>query len=106
MKTSTRPRGSFLSRISEHSSVIWWPGADDPFVCLCRTAANIRFHCDPADIVGLLCIQPAMRGGKSRLVSTVTLFNELLKQKTHLVSRLFEPFRMDLRGETKKDQKP
>ena len=95
------PANELLGHVTDYGE-----RADDPFVRLYRTAANIRFHCDPADIVGLLCIQPAKHGGQSRLVSTVTLFNELLKQKPHLVSRLFEPFRMDLRGETKKDQKP
>lgn len=101
MPGAQNPANELLGHVTDYGE-----RADDPFVRLYRTAANIRFHCDAADIVGLLCIHPAMSGGQSRLVSTVTLFNELLKQKPHLVSRLFEPFRMDLRGETRRGQQP
>ncbi len=79
---------------------------DDPFIRLYRTTANIRYHCDAADIVGLLCLHPARSGGQSRIVSTVTLFNELLKVHPDLAPRLFKPFRLDGRGERKPGQKP
>ena len=70
---------------------------DDPFVRLYRTTANINFHCDAADIVGLLCLQPAKEGGQSRIVSTVSLFNALLSERPDLVPFLFEPFLSDRR---------
>ncbi|MCS5575426.1 MAG: TauD/TfdA family dioxygenase, partial [Pseudomonadales bacterium] len=40
-------------------------------------------------------------GVQGRIISTVTLFNELMKERPHLVLRMFELFRMDLRGETR-----
>ncbi len=70
-----------------------------PDVRLYRTAANIDFHCDAADVVGLLCLRQAPTGGESRIVSTHYLFNEVLRQQPDLVAELFEPFLLDGRGE-------
>lgn len=64
-----------------------------------RTRANINFHCDAADVVGLLCLTKAKRGGKSRITSSVSVYNELLRQRPDLVDRLYEPFMMDTKGE-------
>lgn len=64
-----------------------------------RTRVNINFHCDAADVVGLLCLNKAKHGGKSRIVSSVAIYNELLRQRPDLVDRLYEPFMMDTKGE-------
>ncbi len=76
-------------------------GADagDSFVRLYKTASNIRYHCDAADVVGLLCLHQAERGGASRIVSSVSVYNELLAQRPELAERLFEPFLLDIRNE-------
>lgn len=73
--------------------------ADDPFVRLYRTSADIAYHCDAADVVALLCVHQARRGGASRIVSSVSVFNELLRRKPELTRRLFEPFLLDIRNE-------
>lgn len=44
-----------------------------------RKSVDIAYHCDGADVVGLLCLHPAKSGGASRLISSVTVHNELLK---------------------------
>jgi hypothetical protein len=95
------PDNELLGHVKDYGET-----TDNPFVRLYRTTSNIRFHCDAADIVGLLCLQPAKQGGQSRIVSTVTLFNELLKQHPNLAPRLFQPFKLDRRGEMKEGQKP
>jgi len=64
-----------------------------------RTRVNINFHCDAADVVGLLCLSKAKRGGQSRIVSSVSVYNELLRRRPDLVDRLYEPFMMDTKGE-------
>ena len=64
-----------------------------------RTRVNINFHCDAADVVGLLCLHQAKRGGLSRIASSVAVYNELLRRRPDLVSRLYEPFMMDTKGE-------
>jgi hypothetical protein len=43
-----------------------------------RKSVDIAYHCDGADVVGLLCIHPAKIGGASRIISSVTAFNTLL----------------------------
>lgn len=64
-----------------------------------RTRVNINFHCDAADVVGLLCLCKAKRGGQSRIVSSISVYNELLRRRPDLVERLYEPFMMDTKGE-------
>lgn len=65
-----------------------------------RTAANIAYHCDAADAVGLLCLKKARRGGLSRIVSSVTVYDELVRRRPDLVPRLFEPFMLDTHGQS------
>jgi hypothetical protein len=58
-----------------------------------RKRVEIAYHCDGADIVGLLCIHPARSGGESRIISSVSVFNELLQSSANgqkYVSRLFD----------------
>ena len=64
-----------------------------------RTRVNINFHCDAADVVGLLCLHKAMRGGQSRIVSSVSIYNEFLRRRPDWVDRLYAPFMMDTKGE-------
>lgn len=72
---------------------------DDPTVRGYRTTAQLSYHCDAADVVGLLCLQPAQSGGRSRFVSSVTVWNELFQQRPDLARRLFEPVLLDTRGD-------
>ncbi|MCZ6807501.1 MAG: TauD/TfdA family dioxygenase [Deltaproteobacteria bacterium] len=64
-----------------------------------RTRVNINFHCDAADVVGLLCLKKAKRGGLSRIVSSVSVYNELLRCRPEAVDRFYRPFMMDTKGE-------
>jgi hypothetical protein len=64
-----------------------------------KTAKNIAYHCDAADVVGLLCLRKARSGGLSRIVSSVTVYNELLARRPDLVERLYRPFHLDTHGE-------
>ena len=69
-------------------------GADpnDPRTRLYRTRAEQDFHTDGADIIGLLCLHGARSGGESRIVSSVTVFNEVLRQRPDLAQVLFGDF--------------
>jgi hypothetical protein len=71
----------------------------NPFVRRYRTAGDIAYHCDLADVVGLLCLRTARRGVASRIVSSVSVYNELLRRRPDLVDRLYEPFCLDTRDE-------
>ena len=66
---------------------------------LYKTSAAISYHCDAADVVGLLCLQNAKQGGLSRIVSSITVFNEFLKQYPKEVPTLFKNMFMDTKGE-------
>ena len=57
------------------------------------------YHCDCSDLVGLYCLHPAKRGGESTIVSSVTVYNELLERRPDLVEALTQPIYRDRRGE-------
>ncbi len=68
---------------------------DDPSVRQYRTNSAIPFHCDAADVVGLLCLKTAKQGGDSRLVSSVTVFNEMQRRDPELAKVMFGVFPLD-----------
>lgn len=83
-------------------------GADpkDTNTRIYQTSARQTFHTDSCDVVGLLCLKEAMEGGDSLLVSTLTLYNEMMARRPDLARLLFDPVATDRRGEFREDQKP
>ena len=79
---------------------------DDPSVRTYQTTRRQYYHADSCDIVGLMCLQKARSGGLSTIVSSVTLYNEMLARDPDLTSVLFEPFCVDRRGEIPPGMKP
>jgi len=73
--------------------------SDDPNVRIYQTSERQTFHTDSCDVVGLLCLNTAKRGGLSMLVSSTTIFNEMRNSRPDLVQLLFEPIATDRRGE-------
>ena len=69
-------------------------GADphDPSTRLYKTRGEQDFHTDGADVIGLLCLRTSKRGGESRIVSSVTVFNEVLRRRPDLAPVLFRDF--------------
>ena len=72
-------------------------GADpgDPSVRLYKTRETLGFHTDGADIIGLMCLRAARRGGVSRIASSVSVFNEIQRRRPDLVPSLFAPLPFD-----------
>jgi hypothetical protein len=64
-----------------------------------NTSAEVRFHCDACDYVGLLCLHPAKEGGTSRVASSVTLYNKMLARRPDLVEVLTKDFYRSHKGE-------
>ena len=93
------PQGDLLGHVTDTGD-----DASDPFVRLYRTSADIAYHCDAADVVGLLCLRSARKGGASRIVSSVSVYNRLLAERPEQIDRLYEPFLVDLRNEDPKGQ--
>jgi hypothetical protein len=79
---------------------------NDPNARIYQTNARQYFHADSCDIVGLLCLRKARTGGESTIVSSVTLFNEMLARAPDLVDELFRPFHVDRRGEVPEGANP
>jgi hypothetical protein len=65
---------------------------DDPSTRLYKTRAEQDFHTDGADIIGLLCLKTSKSGGQSRIVSSVAVYNEVLRRKPELAPLLFQDF--------------
>jgi len=49
---------------------------------------QLRFHTDRCDVVGLLCVRQASEGGVSKLASSATVYNEILKRRPDLHAQL------------------
>jgi len=64
------------------------------------TSAEMRFHTDACDYVGLLCLQASRSGGESRIASSVTVYNRILERRPDLAKVLTEDFYRSRSGET------
>ena len=53
------------------------------------------------DLVGLLCVNQAKKGGTSKFVSAYTIHNQLLNEQKDKLKTLYEKFHFDKRGEFK-----
>lgn len=60
---------------------------------------QLRFHTDRCDVVGLLCVRQASEGGVSKLASSATVYNEMLRRRPDLHSLLCEPIPRSRFGE-------
>jgi hypothetical protein len=80
--------------------------SDNPYVRKYRTTDKIAYHCDLADVVGLMCLQTARSGGASRIASSVAVHDELLRRRPDLVPRLYAPFLLDTRDESRNETMP
>jgi alpha-ketoglutarate-dependent taurine dioxygenase len=78
----------------------------DPNVRIYQTHERQTFHTDSCDVVGLLCLRQARRGGDSLLVSALTIFNELRVARPDLLARLMTAMPHDRRGEVPAGGKP
>lgn len=92
-------RGDLLGHVTDTGA-----RSRDVNVRLYETAERIAYHCDAADVVGLLCLRPAKSGGASRVASSVAVYNEMLRRRPDLVQRLYEPFFLDVRNEDPENQ--
>jgi hypothetical protein len=72
---------------------------DDPKVRIYQTTERQTFHTDSCDVVSLLCLQTARRGGESAIVSSMAIYERMLRERPDLLAELFHPFPTDRRGE-------
>jgi hypothetical protein len=63
------------------------------------SAGQLRFHTDRCDVVGLLCVRQASEGGVSKLASSATVYNEMLRRRPDLHALLCRPIPRSRFGE-------
>ena len=72
---------------------------DDPRVRIYQTTERQTFHTDSCDVVSLLCLKTAKRGGESAIVSSMAIYCEMYETRPDLLAALFHRFPTDRRGE-------
>jgi Taurine catabolism dioxygenase TauD, TfdA family len=98
---SQNAAGDLLGHVRDDGS-----DPDDPTVRRYRTRLAQPFHVDGSDVVGLLCVQPAKSGGLSQIVSSVTVYDEVLRRRPDLEPLLHEPWYFDRYGEERPGEQP
>jgi hypothetical protein len=64
-----------------------------------RSSGPLRYHTDRADVVALLCVRQARRGGTSKVVSAVAISNEILARRPDLHALLWQDYYRSRQGE-------
>jgi hypothetical protein len=64
-----------------------------------RSAGPLRFHTDRCDVVSLLTVRKAKQGGLSKIVSAVSVSNEILKRRPDLHVLLCQDYWRSRQGE-------
>lgn len=57
-----------------------------------NTKKALSFHTDRCDVIAFLCVKQAKSGGENQVVSSITVFNELLCRFPRLLQELMKPF--------------
>ena len=64
-----------------------------------RSSRELTMHTDRCDVIGMLCLVQAMRGGVSGYSSAHTIYNDILASRPELLEPLFAGLRYHRRGE-------
>jgi hypothetical protein len=64
-----------------------------------RSAGPLRFHTDRTDVVTLLCVRPAAKGGLSKVASAPAVHNAILARRPDLHALLCAPYYHSREGE-------
>ena len=74
------------------------PG-QDPNARAYTTNIGGHIHSDGVEVVGLMCLQPAISGGESIVASSMTVFNTLLEEHPEWLPIVFKRFACDWKME-------
>jgi hypothetical protein len=70
------------------------------------TRAEMRFHSDSCDYVGLLCLRTSKSGGESMVTSSVSVYNRMLEKRPDLVQVLAQDLYRSRMGEIGPGEQP
>ncbi len=71
-----------------------------------QTNARLPYHTDESDLACLLCLRTAREGGLSSLVSSVTIWNEMVRRRPDLAAALCRPVARTRWGEVPAGRRP
>lgn len=92
--TAQNPLGELLVDIRDTGA----PPSDHN-VRLYKTRAELAFHTDGADIIGLLCLRGAKAGGVSRICSSVEVYNQVVARRPELAPLMEQQFHHHAHGQ-------
>lgn len=84
-----------LGNLLDHVVATSGKSLDDPEALPSRVRSKLEFHSDSSDVVGLMCLRGAARGGESRLISAAALYNRVLAARPDLAPLMFENWHWD-----------
>ena len=67
-------------------------GASDSRTRGPNTKNRLSFHTDRCDVITFLCVKQAKSGGDNFVVSSIALYNEILKRRPDLMEQLTQPY--------------
>ena len=91
---SQNAQGEYLSHVKSQGKAF-----GDKTVRGYQTSAELFFHNDHGDMVGLMCLHPARSGGVSKLVSTAAIYNAILASHPGYIDELCRGYIYHMRGE-------
>lgn len=66
---------------------------------LYKTREKLTFHTDGADVIGLLCLRSGKSGGKSRICSSVEVYNQICSRRPDLAPLLEQSYHHHAHGQ-------
>ncbi|PMR73579.1 TauD/TfdA family dioxygenase [Billgrantia endophytica] len=71
-----------------------------------NTNSRLDFHTDMADLVSLLCINSAKKGGESRIACSISMRNEISSSAPELLEALYRNIHYSRKGEEGPEENP
>jgi alpha-ketoglutarate-dependent taurine dioxygenase len=65
---------------------------DDPRARGPNTRKRLSFHTDRCDVIAFMCLQQAVSGGETDIVSSAALYNEVRRLRPDLLAELIKPY--------------
>ncbi|WP_299329091.1 TauD/TfdA family dioxygenase [Parasphingopyxis sp.] len=94
--TSQNANGDIVGHVTDLNSDF----AGDPDARGYTSSQELMPHADACDVLALFCVRQAKQGGESMLVSSMSIYNEILSQRPDLLPIAFRGFHHDLRQES------
>ena len=84
---SQTANGDLILSVRDEGYQVGSPQARGP-----NTRKRLSFHTDRCDVIAFLCLQQAKSGGDNQLVSSMAIYQQMLRKRPDLVEVLSQPF--------------